>query len=164
MKQLRKLLAIALVGVMAVMMLAGCDAKVDPDSIFEDDTACAVYDSLTNKASDAGYSSGVTYSRKLSTVANSMYWAIKNTYGIDGEYSADRDAAGQAAFAQAKKDGTIPANSELCVGYLVSNPSGYGGFDYGAIYEDSDYGRANTIGIYSVDGQLIIVAAYIPSK
>lgn len=164
MKQFRKLLAIALVGVMAVMMLAGCSTPIDPDTVFESDEACAAYDNLTNKASDAGYSSGVTYSRKLSTVANSMYWAVKNSYGIEGEYSADCDNAAQAAFAQAKKDGTIPANAVLCVGYLTTNPWNYGGFDYSAVYMDSEYGAANTVGICCANGELMIVAAYIPSK
>ena len=164
MKQFRKLLAIALVGVMAVMMLAGCSTPIDPDTVFENDTVCAAYDSLTNKASDAGYSSGVTYSRKLSTVAKSMYQAVKVSYGIEGEYSADCDNAAQAAFAKAKKDGTIPANAVLCVGYLPTNPQSYGGFNYSAVYEDSEYGTANTVGICYADGKLMIVAAYIPSK
>ncbi len=161
MKLFKKLLAVALVGVMALTVLAGCGTTVDPDTVFENDSVCQAYDSLTNQASDAGYSTG-TYSRKLSEVAASMYSAAVNTYGIDGEYSAGRDEAAKAAFAQAVKDGKLPAGSVLCVGYLPSNPAGFGGFDYSKVYENSEYGNANTIGIF-YDGNLMIVAAYIPA-
>lgn len=163
MKLFKKLLAVALVGVMALTVLAGCSTTVDPDTVFENDSVCQAYDSLTNQASDAGYSTGA-YSRKLSEVAKSMYYAAVNTYGIGGEYSAGRDEAAKAAFAQAVKDGKLPAGSALCVGYLPSNPAGFGGFDYAKVYEDSEYGNANTIGICYIDGNLMIVAAYIPAS
>ena len=163
MKLFKKLLAVALIGVMALTVLAGC--TVDPDTVFESDTICQAYDNLTNKASDDGYSTG-TYSRKLSSVAKAMYSALTKSgvYGIGGEYSADRDKAAQAAFAQAVADGKLPAGSVLCVGYLPSNPARSGGFDYAKVYENSKYGDANTIGICYIDDNLMIVAAYIPAS
>ena len=164
MKLFKRLLAVALIGVMALTVLAGC--TVDPDTVFESDTICQAYDNLTNKASDDGYSTG-TYSRKLSSVAQSMYSALTKSgvYGIGGEYSADRDKAAQAAFAQAVADGKLPKGSVLCVGYLATNPANYSSFDYKSVYTDSEYEMANTIGLYynGSNGYLMIVAAYIPA-
>lgn len=163
MKLFKRLLAVALIGVMALTVLAGC--TVDPDTVFESDTICQAYDNLTNKASDDGYSTG-TYSRKLSSVAKSMYSALTKSgvYGIGGEYSADRDKAAQAAFAQAVADGKLPKGSVLCVGYLATNPANYSSFDYKSVYTDSEYEMANTIGMfYNSNGDLMIVAAYIPA-
>lgn len=163
MKLFKRLLAVALIGVMALTVLAGC--TVDPDTVFESDTICQAYDNLTNKASDDGYSTG-TYSRKLSSVAQSMYSALTKSgvYGIGGEYSADRDKAAQAAFAQAVADGKLPKGSVLCVGYLATNPANYSSFDYKSVYTDSEYEMANTIGMfYNSNGDLMIVAAYIPA-
>lgn len=164
MKLFKRLLAVALIGVMALTVLAGC--TVDPDTVFESDKICQAYDNLTNKASDDGYSTG-TYSRKLSSVAQSMYSALtkSSVYGIGGEYSADRDKAAQAAFAQAVADGKLPKGSVLCVGYLATNPASYGSFDYKSVYTDSGYEMANTIGMfYNSNGDLMIVAAYIPAS
>ena len=164
MKLFKRLLAVALIGVMALTVLAGC--TVDPDTVFESDTICQAYDNLTNKASDDGYSTG-TYSRKLSSVAKAMYSAISGAYGFNnGEYSADCDKAAKAAFAKAVTDGKLPAGSTLCVGYLVTNPASYGSFDYKSVYTDSGYEMANTIGLYynGSNGYLMIVAAYIPAS
>ena len=164
MKLFKRLLAVALIGVMALTVLAGC--TVDPDTVFESDTICQAYDNLTNKASDDGYSTG-TYSRKLSSVAQSMYSAISGAYGFNnGEYSADCDKAAKAAFAKAVTDGKLPAGSTLYVGYLVTNPASYGSIDYKSVYTDSGYEMANTIGLYynGSNGYLMIVAAYIPAS
>lgn len=166
MKLFKELLAVALIGVMALTVLAGCSTTIDPDTQFENSKVWEAYDKLTNSASDAGYNSNVTYSRKLSSVAKAMYSAVNSAYGIGGEYSADYDKAAKAAFEKAKADGTISAKAELKVGYLVTNPAGYDSFDYKSVFTDSEYDTANTVGIYwdNTYNNLMIVAAYIPAS
>lgn len=168
MKQWKRLLTVVLVGILALTVLTGCKMNPsDPDTEFENQTVWEAYDKLTNGASDTGCNAGVTYSRKLSNVASKMLDAATKAYGgNEGEYSADRDKAAKEAFEKAVKDGTLPAGSELCVGYLASNPGSFGSFQYDMVYKDSAYQGANMVGIAynSSNSSLMIVAAYIPSK
>ncbi len=163
MKQWKRLLTIVLVGVLALTVLAGCKTDPsDPDTEFENQTVWEAYDKLINGASDAGYNSGVTYSRKLSNVASKMLDAC------DGkEYSSDKEAVANGVFAAALKDGSISSKAVLKVAYIGNaNPGAFGSFQYDKVYTESAYQEANVVGIAynSSNSRLMIVAVYIPGK
>lgn len=177
MKLFKRLLAAALVGVLALTMMVGCSGAVDPDTVIptEQVVVAQAYQNLLDKAPEKSKVAGGDYSRVLSNVAYSMLLAINSVkYQIGGEYSADPDAAAKAAFQKAIDDGTLPKGSELCVGYLASNPAWVGSandYNYTALLDDPKFEDANTYGIiYTRDdridatsgAQLIIVAARIP--
>lgn len=166
MKLFKRLLAAALVGVLALTMMVGCAGNPNADDSIPSDQVVVynAYNKLINQASDNGCNSNVTYSRKLSAVAERMRVAANSVYHVDGEYSADSDNAAKAAFQKAIDDGTLPAGSVLCVGYLPNNPnwSTDNGFDYANVYKQSAFENANTVGIVYNGTQLMIVAARIP--
>lgn len=177
MKLFKRLLAAALVGVLALTMMVGCSGTVDPDTVIPTEQVVVynAWQKLLTEAPNNNKVVGGDYSRVLSNVAYSMLLAINSVnYQIGGEYSADPDAAAKAAFQKAIDDGTLPKGSELCVGYLASNPAWVGSandYNYTALFEDPKFENANTFGIiYTRDdridaisgAQLIIVAARIP--
>lgn len=166
MKLFKRLLAAALVGVLALTMMVGCSGNPDADDSIPtgQEVVFYAYKNLTNKASGDSCNSNVVYSRKLSIVAESMRVAANSVYHVDGEYSVDSDRAAKAAFDKAVADGTLPAGSVLCVGYLPTNPAGTddNGFDYASVYTQAKFENANTVGIVYNAGQLMIVAARIP--
>lgn len=176
MKLFKRLLAAALVGVLALTLMVGCSNTVDPDNVIptEQVVVAEAYQRLLTEAPENGYVVNAKYSRVLSNVANSMRDAVNNTYQIGGEYSADPDNAAKAAFQKAIDDGTLPKGSVLCVGYLSTNPvwiSNADGFNYKNFYSQPDFENANTLGIICtrddrndvISGtQIMMVAAYIP--
>ena len=176
MKLFKRLLAAALVGVLALTMMVGCAGNPNADDSIPSDQVVVynAYNKLINQASDNGCNSNVTYSRKLSAVAERMRVAANSVYHVDGEYSADSDNAAKAAFQKAIDDGTLPKGSVLCVGYLATNPvwiSNADGFNYKNFYSQPDFENANTIGIICTRNdrndvtsgtQMMMVAAYIP--
>lgn len=177
MKLFKRLLAAALVGVLALTMMVGCSDTVDPDTVIpvEQVVVTQAYQKLLNEAPENGIVVNAKYSRVLSNVANSMRNAANGVkYQISGEYSVDADKAAKAAFQKAIDDGTLPQGSVLCVGYLATNPvwiSNADGFNYKNFYSQPDFENANTIGIICTRDdrndvtsgtQMMMVAAYIP--
>lgn len=164
MKLFKRLLAVALIGVMALTVLAGC-AKLDPnadDTLPDDQDIYNTYDKLINEASEAGHSS-LTYSKMLSDAAWSMLVASEDAYGADdGEISTSKEDAAIAAFEKAKTDGVIPSNAKLCVGYLPTNPGNTWNFDYSKVYTNDNYDSSNRVGIAIRWGRVMIVTAYFP--
>lgn len=167
MKLFKRLLAAALVGVLALTLMVGCSGNPNADDSIPtgQEVVFNAYKNLTDKASAAGCNSNVDYSRKLSTVAESMRVAINGVkYQVGGEYSADPDEAAKEAFRKAIDNGTLPKGSVLCVGYLPTNPAYVtdSGFEYKNFYTQPDFESANTVGIVYNGGQLMIIAARIP--
>ena len=166
MKLFKRLLAAALVGVLALTLMVGCSGNPNADDFPPSDQIVVfdAYNKLINQAGDNGSNSDVIYSRKLSTVAESMRVAINSEYQVGGEYSADPDKAAKEAFQKAIENGTLPKGSVLCVGYLPTNPAYVtdSGFEYKNFYTQPDFESANTVGIVYNGGQLMIIAARIP--
>lgn len=173
MKLFKRLLAAALAGVLALTMMVGCSGNPNADNMIPSDQIAVgdAWQKMLNQAPENGVAVNVEYSRKLSNITSTMFYSIypslldkkaKDPYGIDGEYSADRDNVVKAVFEKAKKDGTIPANSVLKVGYLATNPMSVSSYDYKAFYTQEGFGEANKIGIVCLNDRLMMIVAYIP--
>ena len=177
MKLFKRLLAVALIGVMALTFMTACAGDPNADNMIPADqvVVAEAWQKLLDEAPNSGIVVNAEYSRKLSTVANAMRQAVNSVkYQVGGEYSADPDKAAREAFAKAVADGTLPKGSVLCVGYLETNPAwitSASGFNYKNIYTQPDFENANAIGIICTrddrvdvtsSTQMMIIAAYIP--
>lgn len=167
MKLFKRLLAVALIGVMALTFMTACTGNPNADDAIPSDQVVVyeAYNKLLEKAPLDGYSANVKYSRILSGVAEQMRVAVYSTnYRIDGELSSDCEMNAKDVFNKAVENGTLPKGSVLCVGYLPTNPAyvGADNFNYANLYSQPDFENANTVGIVYNGSALMIVAAYIP--
>ena len=87
MKKLKKVLALALAGVLALCLLAGCDgATIDPDEVMPENGTPEVVMAVNNAATSKGWGS-VKYSVKYSAITQKLLENyVKN--GINGTTTA----------------------------------------------------------------------------
>ena len=176
MKLFKKLLAVALIGVMALTVLAGCGGQVPTDpaenipmknptryskeenpeveSVYPVVAANVIDELRGSKPAENGYNVNVVYSQKMSVVAGEMLKASNSKV-----YSADKENAALQAFKAAQDAGTIGKNVILEVGYIDGiNPAGYGNYKYEEVYSRSEYADADTVGIAYNGSSLMIIA------
>ena len=139
MKLFTKLLAVAMVAVLALTVLTGCDTgTTDPDAVIPNDETESVMYALNNNAAAAGLPR-LTYSVKYSKITQQLLDNYMNNYYDDisknwEEYNRIVDS--------------LDKNVKIIVDVIPStNPVTKSNFKYDSLYKVRDYHDAEKVGI-----------------
>ena len=139
MKLFKKLLAVAMVAVLALTVLTACDTgTTDPDAVIPNDETESVMYALNNNAAAAGLPR-LTYSVKYSKITQEMLDNYMNNYYDDiskywEEYNRIVDS--------------LDKNVKIIVDVIPStNPVTKSNFKYDSLYKVRDYHDAEKVGI-----------------
>lgn len=158
MKKLKKVLALALAGVLTLCLLAGCSgATTDPDEVMPEDGTPEVVMAVNNAAANRGWGS-VKYSVKYSAITRKLLENyVQNgrngtTQAYKDGYNAIVKELGNAEIVVGLTDDTAPTLK------LTGNPGRKGNVKYDdentLLADGSRFNRADRMGVafYTKDG------------
>ena len=151
MKKFKKVLALALAGVLALCLLAGCDgATMDPDEVMPENGTPEVVMAVNNAATSKGWGS-VKYSVKYSAITQKLLENyVQNGLGINTTayqegYNAIVKELGNAKIVAGLTDGPVPSWKE------TGNPGRKGRVKYDdentVLANESTFGLADRMGV-----------------
>lgn len=142
MKLLKKLLALTLVGVLALTLLTGCSdsSTTDPDQVIPDDDTYTVVDSLNRGATEKGLGL-LKYSVKYTAVTQKLLDNWMNNRTDIARYREERDSILDAL----DKEISIIV-SEATVAPVAVPSNGVDGVNYSNYYTSS-YDMADRVGV-----------------
>ena len=132
MKLFKKLLAVAMVAVLALTVLTACDTgTTDPDAVIPNDETESVMYALNNNAAAAGLPR-LTYSVKYSKITQELLDNYMNNYYDEYNHIVD----------------SLDKNVKIIVDVIPStNPVTKSNFKYDSLYKVRDYHDAEKVGI-----------------
>ncbi len=138
MKLFKKLLAVAMVAVLALTVLTGCDAgTTDPDAVYPDDETENVVCALNNGAAAANQPQ-LTYSVKYSKITKELLDNYLDNYGNISKYNEEYKRITDA----------LDKNVKIIVDVIPStNPTKKSSFKYTELYKVTDYHLAEKVGV-----------------
>ena len=138
MKLFKKLLAVAMVAVLALTVLTACDTgTTDPDAVIPNDETENVMYALNNNAAAAGLPR-LTYSVKYSKITQELLDNYMNNYGDISKYREEYNRIVDS----------LDKNVKIIVDVIPdTNPVTKSKFKYDSLYKVSDYHDAEKVGI-----------------
>ena len=138
MKLFKKLLAVAMVAVLALTVLTGCDTgTTDPDAVYPDDETENVVCALNNGAAAANQPQ-LTYSVKYSKITKELLDNYLDNHDNISKYNEEYKRITDA----------LDKNVKIIVDVIPStNPAKKSGFKYTELYKVTNYHLAEKVGV-----------------
>ena len=137
MKLFKKLLAVAMVAVLALTVLTACDTgTTDPDAVYPDDETENVVFALNNNAAKSGLPQ-LTYSVKYSKITQQLLDNYMNNRSDITKYSEEYK----------RITDSLDKNVKIIVGVMTGNPAVKSSFKYDSLYSVENYQNAEKVGV-----------------